>query len=128
MRKRQIGFLLCALSLLVSACAKASDKAAVTVETYLQALAAKNSDRIAALSCADWEPMARMEVDSFQAVEIRLEGLACEEIARQDNEALVQCAGKIIATYNNEDQEIDLSLRTYRVVEQDGEYLVCGYQ
>ena len=36
------------------------------------------------------------------------------------------CKGKIVATYNNEDQELDLSVRTYQVVQEGGEWLVCG--
>jgi hypothetical protein len=38
----------------------------------------------------------------------------------------VLCNGKIIATYDTEDQELDLSVRTYQVVEEGGEWLVCG--
>jgi hypothetical protein len=33
-----------------------------------------------------------------------------------------------MATYNGEDQALDLSVRTYQVVQQGGEYLVCGYK
>ena len=40
--------------------------------------------------------------------------------------ALVNCTGKIIASYNNEDQELDLSVRTYQVVQEGGDWLVCG--
>lgn len=128
-KQRVIAFL-GTLLLFTGACGKASgNQAASVAEEYLRTLVAKDSDRLAALSCADWEPNARLEVDSFQAVDVRLEGLACQETAREeDGTALVVCSGKIIATYNNEDQEIDLSLRTYQVVQQGGEYLVCGYR
>ena len=36
------------------------------------------------------------------------------------------CNGNIVATYNNEDQQLDLSVRTYQVVQEGGEWLVCG--
>jgi len=69
-----------------------------------------------------------MELDSIQVVETRLEGLACTQTGTDGDIALVACQGKIIATFENEDQELDLSLRTYQVVQQGGEYLVWGYR
>ncbi len=128
MLKKRIVALVCATLLLASGCGKAESQASRAVEEYLQALVAGDVERITALSCAEWEANARMEVDSFQAVKTRLEDLTCEESGQEAGSFLVQCAGKIIATYNNEDQEIDLSARAYRVIEQGGEYLVCGYR
>lgn len=128
MLKKRILALACATLLLASGCGKVESQATRAVEEYLQALVAGDVERITALSCAEWETNARMEVDSFQAVKTRLEELTCEESGQEAGSFLVQCTGKIIATYNNEDQEIDLSARTYRVIEQGGEYLVCGYR
>jgi len=115
---------------LLSACAPAtsSDPAARAVEGYLTALVDKDSNRLATLSCATWETNALMELDSFQAVQTRLEGLACQTTGTDTGTTLVTCQGKIVATYNNEEQELDLSVRTYQVVQEGGEYLVCGYQ
>lgn len=119
------------ISLLITGCGE-SQKLASTPEqvvtSYLEALVSKNSDSLSLLSCADWEPNAIMELDSFQAVDVRMEGLICKSIGMEDDINLVNCQGKIIATYNGEDQDIDLSVRNYRVIEQDGENLVCGYQ
>jgi hypothetical protein len=56
----------------------------------------------------------------------RLEGLACEQTGTDGDTALVLCNGNIVATYNNEDQQLDLSVRTYQVVQEGGEWLVCG--
>lgn len=120
--------LVLAFSLLLAACDQASDAPARAVEEYLNALVSKDADRISALSCADWEADALLEVDSLQAVETRLEGLACTTSSSKDGSAAVACQGKIIATYNGEDQALDLSVRTYHVVKQGGEYLVCGYK
>lgn len=98
------------------------------VESYLNALVAKDGNTMAALSCKDWEPSALMELDSFSAVKVRLEGLACVQSGTTGSDILVTCQGKIIATYNGEDQNMDLSLRSYIVVNQNGENLVCGYK
>ena len=113
--------------LLLPACASSSDNAsAKAVEDYLNALVAKDANRLTTLSCGEWEEDALLELDSFQAVTARLEGLACEQTGTDGDTALVLCSGKIIATYNEEDQELDLSVRTYQVVQEGGEWLVCG--
>ena len=114
-------------NLLLSACAsKSNDAPAKAVENYLNALVAKDSDRLTTLSCGDWEDDALLELDSFQAVTTKLDSLACEQTGTDGNTALVLCNGKIIATYNNEDQELDLSVRTYQVVQEGSDWLVCG--
>lgn len=111
----------------LSACASSSDNAsAKAVEDYLNALVAKDANRLTTLSCGEWEEDALLELDSFQAVTARLDGLACEQTGTDGDTALVLCSGKIIATYNEEDQELDLSVRTYQVVQEGGEWLVCG--
>ena len=112
---------------LLSACASKSDDApAKAVQDYLDALVAKDSDRVSTLVCADWEEDALIELDSFQAVTARLDGAACTQTGTDGDTALVSCQGKIITTYNNEDQDLELSTRTYQVVQQDGDWLVCG--
>ena len=114
-------------NLLLTACsASNSDAPAQTVESYLTALVEKDADRLATLSCGEWEDDALLELDSFQAVTARLEGMACEQTGTDGDTALVLCNGKIIATYGNEDQELDLSVRTYQVLQEGGEWLVCG--
>lgn len=114
-------------TLLFTACASGGDHApAKAVEDYLNALVAKDADRLSTLSCGDWEDDALLELDSFQAVNTRLEDVACEQTGTDSNTALVLCNGKIIATYDTENQELDLSVRTYQVVQEGGEWLVCG--
>jgi hypothetical protein len=123
-----IVFLFCIIALLLSACGKAVNPAAKAVEDYLTALVNKNSSALSALSCASWESNALLELDSLQAVTTRLENLSCTAAGTDGTTTQVNCQGKIIATYNNEDQQLDLSVRTYQVVQQGGEYLVCGYK
>jgi hypothetical protein len=114
-------------TLMLTACASSNDNApARAVEDYLNALVAKDADRLSTLSCGEWEDDALLELDSFQAVNTRLEGVACEQTGTDGNATLVLCNGKIIATYDTEDQELDLSVRTYQVVQEGGEWLVCG--
>ncbi|RPJ27480.1 MAG: hypothetical protein EHM33_07895 [Chloroflexi bacterium] len=128
MRKFFLIVLVTIISVLsLTACASGSDDApAKAVEDYLNALVAKDADRLSTLSCGEWEDDALLELDSFQAVTARLDGLACEQTGTDGDTALVLCNGKIIATYNDEDQELELSVRTYQVVQEGGEWLVCG--
>jgi hypothetical protein len=114
-------------SLLLAACSPSNtDSPAKAVESYLTTLVAKDADRLPTLVCGDWEEDALIELDSFQAVTARLEGVACEQTGTDGGTALVLCNGSIIASYNNEDQELDLSVRTYEVVQDGGDWLVCG--
>ena len=114
-------------ALLLSACAANNNNApAKAVEDYLNALVSKDADRLTTLSCGDWEDDALLELDSFQAVTARLEGVACEQTGTDGDTALVLCNGSIVATYNDEDQELDLSVRTYQVVQEGGDWLICG--
>jgi hypothetical protein len=114
-------------TLSLTACSASSENApAQAVESYLTALVEKDADRLATLSCGEWEDDALLELDSFQAVTVRLEDMACEQTGTDSDTALVLCSGKIIATYDNEDQELALSVRTYQVTQEGGDWLVCG--
>jgi hypothetical protein len=123
-------FLILFMSLLavivLAACSSNSDAPARAVEGYLNTLVAKDADRLPSLVCGDWEDDALIELDSFQAVEARLDAMACQQTGSDGEIALVDCTGSIIATYNDEDQELDLSVRTYQVVQEGGDWLVCG--
>lgn len=119
--------LLC--TLILAACGAAQNPAAGAVENYINALVNKDFNRMSALSCAEWEQDARTEFDSFQAIKTKVDGLSCAATGTDKDIVPVVCKGKIIFSYNNEDdQDLDLSLRTYKVVNQGGEFLVCGYQ
>lgn len=129
MRKFILFTLFTTLALTVlSACGSSTntDAPAKAVEDYLNALVAKDADRLPTLVCGDWEEDALIELDSFQAVTARLENVACTQSGTDGETALVNCTGSIVATYNNEDQALDLSVRTYQVTEDNGTWLVCG--
>ncbi len=102
--------------------------AAKAVEDYLQGVVSKDVNKVSTLSCKDWEQQAIQELDSLQAVKAALSGVACAQSGTDGSTALVKCSGKIVITYDNENQELDLSLRTYRVTPSGGDWLVCGYQ
>jgi hypothetical protein len=127
MRKILMFLLVAIIATFVTACSSAnSDASAQAVESYLNALVAKDADRLPTLVCGDWEEDAFIELDSFQAVTARLDNVTCTQTGTDGDTALVDCTGNIIATYNDEDQELDLSVRTYQVVQQGGDWLVCG--
>jgi len=127
---RLVLFTLLVVSTLLAACgaqAGSSSPAVQAVQTYLQALVAKDAAKLANQSCKAWESNATLEMDSFQAVTATLEGVSCQETGKNGSATLVNCKGAIVATYNNEKQNLDLSPRTYKVVQEGGEWRVCGY-
>ena len=98
------------------------------VETYLQALVSKDSVLAINSSCLDWEEGAQREIDSFETVEAFLVEPDCEKTGEQDEFTLVQCSGKIVFVYGDEQQDLVLVGKTYLVIQEDGEWRMCGYQ
>lgn len=116
-----------ALSIILSACgAGNSNSAADAVESYITALANKDEATLIPLSCADWEDDARIELDSFQLVEVTIDGMSCQQSGADGDKTLVDCTGTLNMSYNGEPQSLDLADRTYEVIEQNGDWLVCG--
>jgi len=113
-------------NLLLTACASKTAAPVEAVNNYLNALVEKDAERLPTLVCSDWEDDALIELDSFQAVTARLDNVSCELTGSDGDTALVNCKGNIVMSYNNEDQAIDLSSRTYQVTQEGGEWLVCG--
>ena len=111
---------------ILTACASNTDASAQAVENYLNALVNKEADRLPSIVCGEWEEDALIELDSFQAVTASLEDVSCSQTGTDGDTTLVLCTGNIVASYNNEDQKLDLSTRTYQVIEQSGDWLVCG--
>lgn len=113
---------------LVACSAQKSNGAEGVVEEYFQAIVNGDEDRIATLSCAEWESSARADVAAFYGVKARLEGVTCAQVETAPGDSVViECSGAIIATYNNEDASFELAGKQFKVIDQGGEWLVCGY-
>ncbi|MCS6773013.1 MAG: hypothetical protein RMM31_09535 [Anaerolineae bacterium] len=125
--------LLTAFSLLLTACASASPQAASAgaaqvVLDYLKARVAGDVDAMVRMSCADWEAGARREAASLRNISATLENAACTVSDQQGDRTFVACTGKIVANYNGELRDLDLAGRQFALVQQGGEWLVCGYR
>lgn len=127
MAKRVWFFLVCFLSVaILSACGGSSDPSARVVLKYLQAMVTGDASQTAKLACKDFEDQASKDADSFTGVKASLDGAACKKTGSDQGADLVSCSGKISATYGNEIQAFDLAGPTYKVIQQSGEWLVCG--
>jgi len=128
MRRSVLLFALLLVLLSLSACTEQKSPAVQAVEAYQMAFASKDADELAQLSCAAWEAQALLEMDSFQAVGTQLEAVACTEAGTTGDAVLVTCEGSINLTYGDEKRSFDLAGRTYTVVEEGSNWLVCGAQ
>lgn len=113
---------------ILAACASGGSNAAAAVESYYTALAAKDQARLASLACADWEEDALLELDSLAAVAVTLQDISCQVSGKEGAYSQVTCSGALVADYNGEELEIDLSERVYQVVEEGGDWRMCGYR
>ena len=114
----------------LTGCSGASnrDPAARVVERYLQGLAGRDLNQMITNSCTAWEAQARQEYDSFAAVSLELKEVSCKSTGQEQAYTLVDCTGSIIANYGNEDLQIDVADQTFQVVQEGGDWRVCGYQ
>ena len=114
--------------LLLTACQGGATPAERSVQGFLQALADKNEAMMTSRVCPDYESDALLELDSLALVKTSLKDVSCKQVSMDDKGAQVVCQGSIEATYNGEVQSFDLSTRTYTVVNDGGDWLVCGYK
>lgn len=112
---------------ILAAC-NTEEPAVQAVNAYLDAVVEQDDVTLQKLVCEEWQFDAMMEMDSFLAVSPQLENVSCSVVEDNGSTQLVNCTGNILATYNEEQQAIDLSLRNYVVTEVAGEWLVCGHQ
>lgn len=120
--------LLFLFSLSLLACSQVDDAPARIVELYHRALVDKDQSRMLNISCADWEATAIFEYDSFVSVKTELLDFTCQSINQEDNFAYVTCEGAISASYDGEIRQFPLEEQTFFVVNQGGEWFMCGYE
>ncbi len=116
------------LLIILSACAVSGSKPEQAVEAYLTAIVDADLTKISTLSCGEWEENAWLELDSFQGVDVSLQDMQCTQSGTDGDLALVTCSGEFLTSYDGEEMEIDLGTREFELVQQSGEWLVCGYR
>ena len=130
--KQQLRILFIALfglATLVAACQSGgSGSAAQTVQSYLQARVQSNVDTMIGLSCASWEAQARIEAASFKSMKVTLDTIACKDAGTDGSATLVACTGKIVTTYNGESRDWSVSDKQFKVVQDRGDWRMCGYK
>jgi hypothetical protein len=114
--------------ILLTACAGNTDAPVRAVEDYIDALAAHDADRLALLSCAEWENDALTTLDSFAAVEVTPVDVSCEAHDVQADSARVTCSGALAVSYEGEIRQFDLANQDFQMVRQSGSWLVCEVQ
>jgi hypothetical protein len=115
---------LVAAALMLAACGGSVPAPGPLVEQYLQARVKGDANTMIALSCAAWEPQARLEADSIRSRAPQLSGLSCAVQGSEGNATFVGCSGKIITNYQGESREVNLAERPFKLV--DGR--MCGYR
>jgi len=124
---RLISLLMVLMVLMMTGCANVGkDVPASSVLAYWQAMAKKDSVALSSLTCADYEATALSTLDSFQAVETTLSDLECATVFQDGKTAEVTCQGSLEATYGAEVSSFDLSIYTYQMIQQSGDWLMCG--
>jgi hypothetical protein len=121
--------LLSLLAFMIVTCQKSQgSQAAGVVENYFKALVAKDANQALNLACASWEEQAQTDADTFALNPATAENIQCKTAGEAGEATLVSCTGKLVLDYNGEKQEIDLAERSYRVVQEGGEWRMCGYK
>ncbi len=124
---RLIFLAVCGITLMACRAGAAGDPAQ-TVQSYLQARTQSDVDRMIGLSCSAWESQARIEATSFKSMKASLDGVTCKTAGSSGNATLVSCSGKIVTSYNGESRNWSVSDHQYKVVQEQGEWRMCGYQ
>lgn len=121
--------LLVLLAFMIVTCqsTKGKDASSVVVD-YFKALVAKDANQAVNLSCAAWEGQAQLEADTFAINPATAQDIQCKVTSEAGNAATVTCTGKLVLDYNGEKQEINLADRSYQVVQEGGEWRMCGYK
>lgn len=127
-RKVVIIVFLVSIILMMSSCS-GSDPVSLAIESYLEAIVAKEPITAINLSCSAWEGKASAEGSAFEGVEVELIDPTCQVIEKNENQATVTCESILRFSYDGgETQELDLSDRQYIASFENGEWKMCGYK
>jgi hypothetical protein len=125
--KKRPTFLVIIVMLVVTACAQ-QDNPVQAVENYLKLRVASDAPKLLAASCKDWEGQATVEAASFQSMNAKLDNMACKQTTIDGPFQIVACTGQIITTYAGETRNWDLAAKNFKVLKEDGQWKMCGYQ
>jgi hypothetical protein len=112
----------------LAACSGSTGSPARAIEDYFQTLVAKNEAQLTSLSCAAWEADARRDSRTFAEFPATAEKVQCSDAGSDGKYSIVACTGKLVLDYNGDKQEIDLSAKQYRAVQEAGSWKMCGYK
>ncbi len=115
-------------ALALSACGQNQDSPVQAVENYLKLRVASDAPKLLVASCKDWESQATVEAASFQSMNAKLEGMSCKQAGEDGQFQIVACDGKIVTQYAGETRNWDLAAKNFKVVKEDGQWKMCGYQ
>ncbi len=126
--KRTICFVLLGGALILVGCAQQADNAVNAVMSYLNYRVSSDESKLLSVSCKDWENDARVEAASFQSMNAKLDGMACSQAGTDGSFTVVACKGQIVTTYAGETRSRDLAARSFKTIQEDGHWKVCGYE
>ena len=115
------------LGAILAGCSGDQALAVKSVETFFQAILEKDETLFRSSVCSDYENVAMMDFSSFAIVETRMENFSCESEGETNGQVSVRCQGNLQASFGNEVRSFDLSSRIYQVIEENGQWLVCGH-
>jgi hypothetical protein len=115
------------LGALLSGCSGERALAAESVETFFQAILEKDETLFRSAVCSEYETIAMMDFASFAIVETRMENFSCQVEGEAEGPVSVRCQGNLQASFGDETRSFDLSSRVYQVIEENGQWLVCGH-
>ena len=123
-----LGIRLMLFTLALSSCSVPSSPSDV-IEEYIDAMVAKDDILTVNLSCVAWEENAKAEGAGFEGVNVSLADASCSVINESGDTATVSCTGNFIFQYaGGENEEISLDRRNYSLVQESGEWKMCGYK
>ncbi len=102
---------------------------ALRITEYLTARVKPDVDKMIGLSCATWEPNARLEAQSTEGRNAMLsEGTKCTTTTVEGSTAYASCTGKINTSYNGEARAFNLGERQFKLAVEGDDWKMCGYK